>query len=162
MIYKCRECSTILTPNVNWYAKGADNKNFICNNCRKIYYNKNKARINAQSKAWRLRNKEKVKLAQKKARVKNADYYKNYNLQIKYGITLEDFYKILAVQNYSCAICGTHSPGGRNNTFHVDHDHDTGEVRGLLCHHCNTALGKFKDDPEILKSAILYLEKKYG
>lgn len=60
-------------------------------------------------------------------------------------------------QGHRCAICRTDAPGGKGG-FHVDHCHDAGVVRGLLCHHCNVALGNFKDDVELLRAAVAYLE----
>lgn len=57
-----------------------------------------------------------------------------------------------------CGICGTDDPQGRHGNFHIDHDHATGEVRGVLCHNCNLALGHFQDDADILRAAIAYLE----
>jgi len=64
----------------------------------------------------------------------------------------------LKEQGNVCAICGTDSPGGRG-TFHADHDHQTNQPRGVLCHNCNVALGNFKDNPELLQAAIEYLNK---
>lgn len=55
-----------------------------------------------------------------------------------------------------CAICGTDKPGGRGR-FHIDHNHETGDARGLLCIRCNQALGLFGDNPETLISASEYL-----
>lgn len=75
-----------------------------------------------------------------------------------YGITREEFNNILAEQNNSCAICGIKEPGGRGN-WHVDHNHTTGKVRGLLCHKCNTGLGLFLESETILKLAITYIRK---
>ena len=74
----------------------------------------------------------------------------------KFGITLKQYNKILEKQNSGCKICGTKIPGGQGR-FHIDHDHSTGKIRGLLCHLCNTGLGQFKDDIEILAAAIRYL-----
>lgn len=71
------------------------------------------------------------------------------------GFTPEDFENKLAEQNYKCAICGTEDPGATN--WHADHDHKTGQKRGILCHKCNTGLGLLKDDIDILCSAIEYL-----
>ena len=83
-----------------------------------------------------------------------------------YGITLEDFERMSEEQNHCCAICNTHVDEARihNNTFCVDHNHKTGEVRGLLCHYCNTALGKLQDNPALLRAAADYLEERgsYG
>jgi hypothetical protein len=66
---------------------------------------------------------------------------------------------MLLEQHSVCRICGTDNPGGRGKVFSVDHDHQTGKVRGLLCHHCNVGLGNFKDSIDILKKAISYLEE---
>lgn len=56
-----------------------------------------------------------------------------------------------------CAICGTPEPETPKGRLHVDHDHETGRVRGLLCSRCNTGIGQFKDDPVRLQAAITYL-----
>jgi hypothetical protein len=63
-------------------------------------------------------------------------------------------------QQGKCKICET-TDTGRYGRFHVDHNHKTKEVRALLCHHCNTALGLFKDSPKNLKKALSYL-KEFG
>lgn len=81
---------------------------------------------------------------------------RNSNLKRHYGITLDDYDSLLEKQEYKCAICGTDTPNGMGR-FHVDHNHATGEVRGLLCHGCNTALGGFKDSPDLLLKARDYL-----
>ena len=59
----------------------------------------------------------------------------------------------------ACDICGGTRPGGRFNEWHIDHDHVTGVVRGLLCAHCNTSLGLMADSPERLRAAATYLER---
>lgn len=79
-------------------------------------------------------------------------------LKSTYGITIEDYDHMLEEQNNCCAICYTHVSTQIKN-LHVDHCHTSGEVRGLLCSKCNTGLGMYNDDVEILKSAIRYLEK---
>lgn len=67
---------------------------------------------------------------------------------------------LLEQQDYLCDICGKDLRGITNPDFvHVDHDHKTNEIRGVLCHLCNNGLGKFKDDLEILERAIEYLKK---
>jgi len=76
-------------------------------------------------------------------------------LKWKYGISLEDYNRVLAQQGGVCAICGSH-PGRR--PLDVDHDHKTGRIRGLLCESCNKALGLFRDDPSILRKAAEYVE----
>lgn len=104
-------------------------------------------------------------------RAKNPEHYRNYRsptstdktyrrnvvLRSKYGITQDDFEKMLLSQDSKCAICGAAEPGGRG-TWHVDHDHETVAVRGLLCWRCHSTLGKAGDSVELLQSMIDYLE----
>ena len=72
-------------------------------------------------------------------------------------MTLEDYDALYEKQSGECAICGTDTPGGPGERFRVDHNHDTGEVRGLLCNSCNRGLGYFKDSPTFLSKASTYL-----
>ena len=62
-------------------------------------------------------------------------------------------------QNGVCAICGSPEVSDRNSNLCVDHDHETGKIRGLLCNKCNRGLGYFLDNPKILKNALKYLLK---
>ena len=80
-------------------------------------------------------------------------------LKRMYGITQQDYDIMLAKQNNQCAICKTTEPGGRHtsNYFVVDHCHNTGKVRKLLCHHCNTALGLVGDNIGTLQAMVEYL-----
>lgn len=91
-----------------------------------------------------------------KYRDKNPGYTRAQNLKTLYGITHNDYLKMLEAQNGRCAICGTDTPGGRGS-FHVDHCHNTNVVRGLLCSNCNRGIGYLKDSVSNLASAILYL-----
>lgn len=70
----------------------------------------------------------------------------------RYGLSEEEYADLLSEQSHACAICSE-----RMDPACVDHDHETGEVRGLLCSPCNTGLGLFRDDPELLRAAIAYL-----
>jgi hypothetical protein len=78
---------------------------------------------------------------------------RTYHLKRRYGITAEEVDEMLEAQGGLCAICRTEPAA------HVDHDHDTGEVRELLCFNCNGGLGQFKDDPEVLRAAADYVER---
>jgi hypothetical protein len=66
---------------------------------------------------------------------------------------------MLTSQGDSCKICSTSEPGGKGSAFHVDHCHESGLVRGLLCMACNIMLGKAKDNVTTLQNAINYLEE---
>jgi hypothetical protein len=133
-----------------------------CKECQRAY-----------QKEWQAKNKAHRAEYQRghyrkhleKYRESHAQYYQDNKGAIassdrkrRYGMTDEQFQQLLERQGGCCAICGTNDPsGGHGNNFHVDHDHSTGAIRGLLCHHCNHGLGKFKDSPELLHKAMSYL-----
>jgi Recombination endonuclease VII len=79
-------------------------------------------------------------------------------LKYRYDLTLDDYDRMLAEQGGRCAICGTTKPGS-GGELHVDHDHLTFRVRGLLCGACNPGIGHFKHDPDLLMAAARYLIK---
>jgi hypothetical protein len=89
--------------------------------------------------------------------LKTKAYRKNWFLLKKFGITVEQRNAILKNQGNVCAGCGSDTPNWKGD-WHVDHCHSTGFIRGILCHNCNTALGRVKDDPEVLRSLARYLE----
>lgn len=82
-------------------------------------------------------------------------YQRNLNLQHSYGITSERYDAMLHDQHGVCAICGK---AERSKPLSVDHDHETGFIRGLLCQNCNTGLGMFNDSIRLLAGAIVYLQ----
>jgi len=84
-------------------------------------------------------------------------YNRKYSLKNKFNITLDDYEQMLIKQGGCCAICNI-SPLQLTKALAVDHCHITLKIRGLLCVNCNHALGKFKDDINILTNAIKYLE----
>lgn len=114
-------------------------------------------------KAWAKANPEKVKAAQKKWREANKEFnigrQRPYQLKLKYNMVQADYDTLLKQQNYKCAICSTDKPTGKWKVFAVDHDHETNNVRGLLCNECNRGIGLLKDNPELLMKAASYLEK---
>jgi len=84
------------------------------------------------------------------ARIKKG---RRVQLRYNYGMSLEEFDQLLAEQHNACAICGLTS----SETLCVDHCHDTGKVRGLLCRRCNSGLGFYDDDPAFMSKAVAYL-----
>ena len=114
----------------------------------RAYYHQNKEKRKQKAAEWRKANPEKVRAWYEKKRIE------------KYGITVEQYQDLLDSQDGKCAVCKsefTHTP-------HIDHCHSTGVVRGLLCPTCNTGLGKFRDNVDVLLSAISYLKRNqsYG
>jgi hypothetical protein len=120
---------------------------------------------------WRSENGEKIRAAARRRhslkvgafRAKNKAWRDSNPIQMsdlkrkyRYGLTVEDYRSMLDAQNWECLGC---SVSFTMKSPHVDHDHTTGKVRGLLCRRCNSALGMAKDDPNILRSLIAYLEQ---
>lgn len=106
------------------------------------------------------RDKEYAREWHKRARAANPDYYRDKDLQKYYGVTLEWYRDQLSKQNNVCAICKQPETAvirGKVIAMPVDHDHTTGNARGLLCMKCNRGLGLFRDNKEFLNAAIDYL-----
>ena len=85
-------------------------------------------------------------------------------LRDSFDLSLDEYRKMLEAQDGKCAICNqpeTHKRNGKLKALAVDHDHKSGAIRGLLCSDCNTGIGKLKDDPAILQSAIQYLTSRH-
>jgi hypothetical protein len=81
------------------------------------------------------------------------------DLQKRYGISVEVYSQLLASQGGGCAICGALAAHSNTEKLFVDHNHETGKVRGLLCHCCNAMLGYAKDNTSNLCKGIQYLER---
>jgi hypothetical protein len=102
-------------------------------------------------------NKAKMRSDYQRKREENLDY----KIARAYGITKAQWYQILEAQDGTCAICkgGADCGGSRPDAkFHVDHCHETGRIRGLLCAHCNQAIGLLRVRPDIALAAAEYLE----
>lgn len=99
--------------------------------------------------AWRAANPEKAAATQRRSYERRGRETQRGRL---YGLQPGEYDTLFALQDGKCAICQ------RERLLDVDHDHATKRVRGLLCRLCNTALGKFDDDPALLLRAVKYLE----
>lgn len=122
-----------------------NNKEARAENFRKWYFDNHKYAVE-RNKKWADENPE---------RIKKYDLTKTLK---RYGLTIERYNQLLETQKEKCAICLGISKIGRK--LNIDHNHKTGEVRGLLCDKCNFALGHFKDNKEYLLRAIDYLDGK--
>ena len=110
------------------------------------YYQNNKDKIRSKQKKWEANNKDKI-----------AEKNFKHNLKTRYRITPEQLEVMYKEQGDSCKICNTHKDELKQGLY-IDHCHETLEVRGLLCHHCNSMLGFCKDDTELLDKAKQYLK----
>jgi hypothetical protein len=116
-------------------------------------------RKNGNPEARHSECKECAKARVKKRHEDDPDRAKDRHLRRAYGISLADFNRMVLSQGSKCACCGTSEPGGKHNTWNVDHDHVTGQVRELLCKDCNIVLGLVEDSPEHLQKLIQYVLK---
>jgi len=116
--------------------------------------NRETARLNTIK--WRKLNPDYTKGYYKRYKYKNPDYYKMRNFK-KYGITQKQYEDMFWEQGLRCALCKTNNPNGKG--WHLDHCHTTNRVRGILCNNCNVGLVHFKEDLNLLKTAIEYLVK---
>ena len=138
-----------------------------CKSCCKEYNILNASVIKAGQKRWKNKNKEELNAYHKNWRVRNPaygrlSYHKHKENHAastrlrKYNISKEEYDSLLVGQEGKCKICDRHYSEFRKRLA-VDHDHDTGEFRGLLCAACNTGIGLLKESVEILRAAEKYL-----
>ena len=117
-----------------------------------------KACRHERRKAWQAahpeEHREQMREQNARARRRQTDHW----LRSKYGMTIADYEAMDAAQGHTCAIC-RRPPNGKGR-LHVDHDHLSGEVRGLLCFTCNAALGYLGDDPTLILAAASYLKER--
>ncbi len=143
----------------------ADSRKYSCRQCT----NKVKA-------DWRSRNQDRVLSQKRESYLRNRQHYLDYfssskrrtqvfawRLRRSFGITVERYEGMLEAQGGCCAICGPppHEANGHHHKhrLHIDHDHETGIVRGLLCNNCNAGLGYFRDNADSLMRAIDYISQ---
>ncbi|HEX2274977.1 MAG TPA: endonuclease VII domain-containing protein [Acidimicrobiales bacterium] len=133
-----------------------------CKQCN-LAYQAAKRHANPQpnrdrARRWQQANPERVAAhaaAYRASGRKRISDRKSY-LKRRFGLTIEEDESMLQAQNAVCALC--HRPPRAGSALHVDHDHETGRVRGLLCFTCNNALGDFEDDAVRLREAARYVE----
>jgi hypothetical protein len=85
-------------------------------------------------------------------------YKREYHFKNKYGISVEEYDAMRIKQAFKCLLCDKHEIDTPRKSLCVDHDHETGKVRGLLCESCNQALGLFYDNANTLRKAAQYLD----
>ena len=107
---------------------------------------------------WRKNNIERERERSKKYNKSNPDKVKNNQLKRNYNITLKEYNEMFEHQEGKCFICNIHQSEFKK-LLSVDHNHETGKVRGLLCDGCNSILGRANDNITILENAIKYIKK---
>jgi hypothetical protein len=145
---RCALCKAVKPRNQFWKDKRPDRDlGPYCLDCRKI-----------KQREFRVRHRERLNLLN---RTKHSELRWKRHLRAKYGISPKQYEEMLFVQGGACAICKSKTPSGQNgcSRFHVDHEHGTTNIRGLLCSKCNQMLGYANDRPDILRTAAEYLER---
>ena len=134
------------------------NKEVIKKHRKENYYKYSVSR-KLYIKKWILENREYYLERRKKYNSKKntRQMERNRKLKQNYNITLDEYNLMVEAQQNRCLICNTMP---LNKKLYVDHNHTTGRIRGLLCHHCNSGLGYFKDNTKFLQKAIEYLNKE--
>lgn len=128
----CQGCGSIRTPR-----EMSTSRPKICKKCS-----------TARTRAWAAANPDEWERHRRRSYLKR-----------EYGISPEDYDDLLASQGGVCAICGLPPPDPRGYRMHIDHDHESGSVRGILCGPCNQGLGQFRDDIDRLLAAVAYLRR---
>lgn len=108
---------------------------------------------------WVKRNVERSASLKKQWRQKKGWHYQRTKILRAYGLTLDDYDKLLALQGGVCAICLCPPKPGK--AFNVDHCHETGAVRGLLCFRCNFGISFFREDETVFKRVLEHLKRRY-
>jgi hypothetical protein len=145
----------------------SDCKNRWCKVCvnawRRVYDSRPDVRERRRESCKRSYHKHKEKHLKKYADWKDAnkDYFISSRRYMTYGILPDQFDEIFEAQGRRCAICRSDSPGRGKAAWSLDHDHETNEIRGVLCHKCNMALGLFKDSANTLMAAAEYVSKTH-
>lgn len=117
------------------------------------------AKRRAYGKIYDAAHKEKKKAYYIAHRETWKQYNRNYWLSHEYGLSQNEFELMFSAQEGKCAICKTDQFDGNGKRPHIDHSHATGRVRGILCGNCNRALGAIKDNQNIARSIIEYLDR---
>lgn len=140
---KCTVCNEFKAPHdYHKSATGWLGTMSKCKECCKEYYQENREHIINRTKEYEQKNREYV-----------TQRHKEWKYRIKFDLTKEEYSELA---KNGCMICGTFE------NLCVDHDHNTNEVRGILCRSCNGAIGLLQDSVDILLKAAAYLESKQG
>ncbi|MDQ3898389.1 MAG: endonuclease VII domain-containing protein [Actinomycetota bacterium] len=162
---KCVKCG-VFQPLESFYrAKGTrDGYRGDCKNCfrarAKARYPLVREANIARARKWRQENLERFQATQRRMRSTPEGKLRQRagHLKRKYGITLAQYDGMLEAQGGGCCICGR--PPRDDISLHVDHDHSTGEIRGILCFRCNNALADFQEEQQLLEKAAAYLDRQ--
>lgn len=155
----CSKCGVCLTVSNTYLSKKKLRR--VCKECSKAesreYRRRDKEAHKERVRAWCRANPERVRYLRNRWNRANPEKVYATQIKIKYGLSYEEYKRMLEQQKGRCLICNK-TPGRRR--LAIDHDHDTGQVRSLLCGTCNLILGRTGEDAEYLRKIALYAEGK--
>lgn len=154
----CKRCSKIVDR--TWWG--------FCGSCKNLHYRKQsperKKKHDAYNRAWNKRNPDRLKINKAKylAKPGKREHRRDYLRSSAYGITKEQYWQMNNDQEGRCFICKLPERRrfkGRITNLVVDHNHETGKIRALLCHACNASLGFLDEDPDRIQRMVDYVLK---
>jgi hypothetical protein len=150
---KCTKCGEEFPATREYFYPFKQGKYGLSSRCKACH--------KAYTYEWRANNRDRLNASVKERFSKNRGQQKHYQLKYKYGLSIEEYEAALQKQAGVCAICGCMETEKHQNgtvkKLNVDHNHETGQVRGLLCSRCNRVIGYTKENKELLKSIVDYL-----
>jgi hypothetical protein len=160
MTKRCKKCGA--TKPLELFYKAAGTRDGLRGECKECnaaakaaWYQQNRDAVIRKVQAWQAANPERVRAVRKKRNVARRAEHREAHLARTFGITQAEYDAMLTAQGGGCAICGRSPRIG--SSLHVDHDHATGRIRGLLCFRCNGGLGQFAEDIDRLVAATRYI-----
>lgn len=162
MVHKqCFDCGVLKPRNSKYFYRNKSKKDGLsgqCIDCKKQWRKSQAGKKSLKKARKQYKGTPKGKQTRKhyKDSPEGKKQQQEYRIKADHGISLDDKVWMYILQSGRCAICGDSTA---LDEVRVDHDHKTGEIRGLLCNRCNLAIGQFEDNTKTLQNAITYLEK---
>lgn len=148
----CRQCDQKLS--LEHFGKSASTIHGYQTYCRECMYQRHQV--------WAAKPKNKASLAKRlrEARAKDPQRFRDYDLRSRLKLPPGTYQRLYEAQKGKCAICETEKLQVGKFRLHIDHCHETGHIRGLLCHNCNVGIGNLRHDEKIMRAAIEYLHRE--
>ena len=153
----CTKCTR--EKDLDDFAKNARRRDGRSSWCKKCDSERKTAYAEADPEKYRATRRRYMKEYRRRNPAKMAEQDRRTDLKRKFGLTVQEFDEMLAAQGGVCRLCRRERADSRGYRLHVDHCHDTGRVRGLLCGACNMGIGQLQHDPVLLLHAIEYLKE---
>jgi hypothetical protein len=162
-VKRCKKCGESKPESEFYRAAGCrDGLRPECKACnlaaKHKWYRANRQRAIERSVAWQRANRDRYNARMRVYRSARTELAREEHLKRSFGLTLAEYEALLGGQGSACAICGDEPSPKR--ALHVDHDHDSGAIRGLICMRCNNALGLLRDRLDVVFAAADYLETR--